>query len=142
MREAFRQEVFRRRNNLIYNSDTLKRHQKLHVAEGQKGSKRAGKAKRRSVERMSETTQSDNSTESSVDRSPVQEVTEPQFSYDTLEAWEFPSLDPIFSTDLFSYELGQGADNYFDGNLSPVDGSSNGSTGGDYTINPGAIWGI
>jgi hypothetical protein len=91
---------------------------------------------------MSETTQSDNSTESSVDRSPVQEVTEPQFSYDTLEAWEFPSLDPIFSTDLFSYELGQGTDNYFDGNLSPIDGSSNGSTGGDYTINPGAIWGI
>jgi hypothetical protein len=127
---------------MIYLSDTLKRHQKLHVGEGQKGSKRVAKAKRRSAERMSETNQSDNSTESSVDQSPVQEVTEPQFSYDTLEAWEFPEFDPIFSTDLFSYELGEGMGNYFDGNLSPVEESSNGSTGDDYTINPEAIWNI
>ena len=130
------------RNNMIYLSDTLKRHQKLHVGDGQKGSKHVSKTKRRSVERMSETNQSDNSTESSVDQSPVQEVTEPQFSYNTLEAWEFPSFDPIFSTDLFSYEMGEGMGNYFDGNLSPVEESSNGSTGDDYTINPEAIWNI
>jgi len=138
----FVRRYFHPQNTEIYLSDTLKRHQKLHIGEAQKGPKRVGKAKRRSAERLREANQSDNSTESSVDQSPVQEITEPQFSYDTLEAWEFPSLDPIFSADIFSYELGEGMGNYFDENLSPIEESSNGSTGGDYTINPGAIWGI
>jgi hypothetical protein len=127
------------------NSDTLKRHQKLHVAESTKvGSKRVSKLKRNRTERMSsDTTQSDLSTESSVDPSPVQEVAEPQFCYDTLEAWEFPTLEPSFATNLFSFSMGEDQiGNHFEENYSPFENSSTGSNLGDFTINPESLWGL
>jgi hypothetical protein len=131
---------------MTYVSDTLKRHQKLHAAESTKvGSKRVSKLKRNRTERMSsDATQSDLSTESSVDQSPVQEVVEPQFCYDTLDGWEFPTMESSFATNLFSFTT-MGEDqigSHFEENYSPFENSSTGSNGGDFTINPENLWGL
>jgi hypothetical protein len=76
-----------------------------------------------------------------VDQSPVQEVVEPQFSYDTLEAWEFPSFDPGFATNLFSFTGEDQIGNHFEENYSPFDTGSIESNG-DLTINPENLWGL
>ena len=122
-------------------SDTLKRHQKLHVPDGQKAPKRTSKStKRNRAGTVSDANGSDRSTESSVDQSPGQEATEPQFSYFSLEAWEYPFLTSPSMDKPFSYigidEVGK----YFDGNYTPLDGDSVVSAGSDLTVNPECLW--
>ena len=122
-------------------SDTLKRHQKLHVPDGQKAPKRTSKSsKRNRAGTVSDAHGSDRSTESCVDQSPVQEVAEPQFSYFSLEAWEYPTLTSPSMDNPFSYvgidEIGK----YFDGNYTPLDGDSVGSAVSDLTVNPECLW--
>ena len=122
-------------------SDTLKRHQKLHVADGAKSSKRGGKTtKTHRVDMNSDVVQSDRSTEASVDQSPTHEVSEPQFSYDTLEAWENCSYDPVFASNMFSYMEIENVGHGFDDVYIPVEESSVGSIGGKFTVNPDLFW--
>jgi hypothetical protein len=122
-------------------SDTLKRHQKLHVPEGQKAPKRTSKSsKRNRAGTVSDANGFDRPTESSMDQSPVQEVTEPQFFYYSLEAWEYPPLTspPV---DIAVSHVGiDEAGRYFEGNYTTMDGDSVGSAGSDLTVNPEYLW--
>jgi hypothetical protein len=114
-------------------SDTLKRHQKLHVDDGSKAAKRGNKGSKRSRAGSNcDATQSDLSTESSVDHSPLQEVSEPQFFYDTTETW------PVglgFNNNLF----GNDTANYFE-SYSAFEDSSIGSAGSEFPIKSEFIW--
>ena len=123
---------------MTYFSDTLKRHQKLHIAETQRGSKRMSKrAKRNRAGANSDTTPSDGSKESSVHQSPVQEVAEPQFSYYSLEEWEYPSLHSAAMDTAFSFARIDEVEIYFEDTFPAIDGrSSIGSIGSELTINP------
>ena len=118
----------------MFFSDTLKRHQKLHVDDGSKAAKRANKgSKRNRAGSNCDATQSDLSTESSVDHSPLQEVSEPQFFYDTTETW------PVglgFNNNLF------GNDNasYFEESYPAFEDSSIGSAGSEFPIKSEFIW--
>lgn len=119
-------------------SDTLKRHQKLHVPEGQKPPKRTSKSlKRNRAAPISVVNGSDRLT---VDHSPGLEVAEPQFSYFSLEAWEYPSLTSPSTDNPFSYIGIDEAGGYFGGNYAPLDGDSVGSAGSDLTVNPECLW--
>ena len=115
-------------------SDTLKRHQKLHVGDGSKVTKRGGKGiKRNRAGSNSDVTQSDLSTESSVDHSPLQEVGEPQFFYDSTETWP---VDLGFNSSLF----GNDAVNYFEDNYPVFEDSSTGSASSEFPIKGGFVW--
>jgi hypothetical protein len=115
-------------------SDTLKRHQKLHVGDGSKVTKRVSKGlKRNRAGSSSDATQSDLSTESSVDHSPLQEIGEPQFFYDTTETWP---VDLGFNGSLF----GNGGVNYLEENYHAFEDSSMGSTGSEFPIKTEFMW--
>lgn len=115
-------------------SDTLKRHQKLHIGDGSKVPKRGSKGlKRNRAGSNSDATQSDLSTESSVDHSPLQEVSEPQFFYDTTETWP---VELGFNGNLFRNDTA----NYFEENYPAFEDSSIGSAGSEFPIKSEFMW--
>jgi hypothetical protein len=79
---------------------------------------------------------SDQSTESSVDRSPAQEVAEPQFYGDIFSAL----LSSPFASNEFYMNVGE-AGNYFQEPCPPLEGSFfTGSGVSDFTVDPGFLW--
>jgi hypothetical protein len=93
-----------------------------------KASKRSIKnVKRERTASACETSTSDHSTESSADQSPAQDVTEPQFCYDTLEVWEAPTLNSTLASNAFWFPEGDGSDqqsSWFEENYLPIDEES------------------
>jgi hypothetical protein len=133
------------------NSDTLKRHQKLHLAEADKPPKRSAKsgATKRSSGRGSDASRSDISLESPVDKegSPSvgeAEVEAPQFSEEmttvyALDAWNFDAVDVLFPG--FAVKEEETMENLFEESFGPFEDGSIESRSMDFTINPGDIWG-
>jgi hypothetical protein len=125
--------------DLIDFSDTLKRHQKLHRGDTDKAPKRSLKTIHRGRSDRGETSVSDQSTESSADQSPIQEVTEPQFCYETLETWEYSPLGPTFALDAYCFPENEEKESWFEENYLPIEGSASAS---DLTVNPENLWDI
>jgi hypothetical protein len=130
-------------------SDTLKRHQKLHLAEAEKPLKRSAKsgATKRSSGRGSDASRSDISLESPVDKESPSvgeaEVEAPQFSEEmttvyALDAWNFDAVDVLFPGFAGKEET---MENLFEESFGPFEDGSIESRSTDFTINPGAIWG-
>jgi hypothetical protein len=141
-------------------SDTLKRHQKLHLAEPDKGSKRSDKSgvvggKRSN--RGSDASRSDISIlESPVDsHPPTSEVaadeTAQRFSAttalytfdvgDSLNFSNFGAVDALFPLGFGIKEEGQLTKNAFEEQFGPLEDGLIGSLSMNYSINPGNIWG-
>ena len=75
-----------------------------------------------------------------VAQSLVQDVSEPQFCYDSLDIWEYSAHDTAFANNIFPYfQVGEiGNDfgvNYVHAEESPI-----GNYGCDYTVNPECLW--
>jgi hypothetical protein len=129
---------------MINPSDTLKRHQKLHASDGSKPPKRMSKPLKRDLDAEitpTDVTQSDRSTESSVDQSPAQEIVEPQLFYDGLCSWEYQSLDPIFTSSSF---LATTSNDFVNTTLSNHFAPAGDETthANEFTIDPESLWGI
>jgi len=132
-----------RRTGLTCCSDTLKRHQKLHLADAQKPAKQSSRPlKRRRSDTTIESNQSDQSTESSVDQSPEAETVDPQPIFDSLGGgWDYPSLDPLFSTNSFTFPTTADFNNYFNAtNLVAEDEEEKEAT--KLTVSPDSLWEI
>jgi hypothetical protein len=115
----------------------LKRHQKLHRCGTEKASKRSIKSVKR--ERTASACDTSTSTESSADQSPVQEVTEPQFCYDTLAAWEVPTLNSTLASNAFWFPESDESDqqsSWFEENYLPIDEDSIGNS----FVKPEEVW--
>jgi len=120
-------------------SDTLKRHQKLHVTETQKESTRTSKqrVKRNSVDTNSDVSHFHRSIESPADQSSVHAVAEPQFCYYSLDDWKYPYLGSTMIDTSFSYVGIDEADTLFVDTSTFVDGNSSiVSAVSDLTVNP------
>jgi hypothetical protein len=131
-------------------SDTLKRHQKLHLAETEKPLKRSAKsgAAKRSSGRGSDASRSDISLESPVDKQSPSvgeaEVEAPQFSEEmttvyALDAWNFNAIDVLFPG--LAEKEEETMENLFEESFGPFEDGSIESRSTDFTINPGDIWG-
>lgn len=126
---------------LTENSDTLKRHQKLHVADGNKSMQRGAKSSKRArVNTSVDASQSDRYTGSYIDQCPPQEISEPQFCYDTLEAWDYSSFDPMFTNDGVPFMKINEAGNWFNASYIPFEESCIGSFGSEFTMDPEFPW--
>ena len=97
--------------------------------------------KRSRADSSSETNQSDQSTESSVDRSPMREISEPQFTFDSYAGFDYTTpFDPTFSN-LFSYGENDTAisDPFDDSLYAPFEDTSFNATT-DFTFNSSFLW--
>ena len=119
---------------MTYFSDTLKRHQKLHIADSQRRTRPITKpTKLNHVGTTSyEMTPSDRCTESSVDHYAVQELAGPQFY--CLEGCEFPSLEFALMDTPTPYIRIDHVENYFGDNVVSFDYDC--STRSDLTLSP------
>jgi len=131
-------------------SDTLKRHQKLHLAEAEKESKRAVESGKRSSGGGNDASRFvDHSLGEShlvVDNQsaleePVEQVsaTTELYALDVWGATNFGAVDTFFLGRFGGKECLMG--NLFEEHFDPLDESSIGSVSMDHTVNPGDIWG-
>ena len=133
-------------------SDTLKRHQKLHLAEAEKASKRSVESVKRSSGGDSDASLADISlrepplvvdNQSAVEdpKLSVEQVSATMELY-ALDVWgftNFGSVDTFFPGRFGGKD--RLMDNLFEDHFEPLDESSIGSLSTDHTVNPGDIWG-